>query len=565
MDRGLARQSRPAWFTVSVPLAAWGVWCFVALTWLWPVIEDSYHGRGPAFLNGAFPTHRELWVYEEWWHNIMARTCLVAVAAALVWTWWPRQGWVAFVYERFVGPARAQTVAVARVVTAFVLAVSTAWEHLPSSAYLPLEISHPHGLSGWLFALPGFDALRQSPQALLVFQSATFVLLCFVVVGFKSRWTMPLASFGYFTIAAILRQNSNAYHTGLIPWYVLTVMCFCPASDAWSFDAWWARRRGRTRDTESDERRIVYGWARFALAATITLPYVEAGLSKFCNGGFVWWHPTNMRNILFTDSLNPMEFDWGVSLQMVHTGDWFFAGMGLAGVLGEVAMIAALVSRRGKLIVPGMMITMHVGILFLQNILFFDLIALLGLYYIWGVMDWQIEGPFNLVSLRKSWKPVRPAWRAHPRRELITQPSWGIRGVGALVAYLGICWVLTVEFFPLTAMQMYSHRRRESFVEYHSVMAYDASGQSQRTYPEHWIPALRDSRYRFIVRDCFDDELRFRCVALLNELGRLMRQQGEPVARLSVQKRRWDFAHDPDSVEHGDVIDEYMVAVGAAL
>jgi len=108
----------------------------------------------------------------------------------------------------------------------------------------------------------------------------------------------------------------------------------------------------------------------------IALPYVAAGLSKIRNGGLFWWESVNMRDRLYAISLDPMEFDWKLSLSLAPAPDILFSLLGIAAVLSELTFGLVLVSRTARQILPIMMILMHIGIIFLQNILFFDLILL---------------------------------------------------------------------------------------------------------------------------------------------------------------------------------------------
>ena len=61
-------------------------------------------------------------------------------------------------------------------------------------------------------------------------------------------------------------------------------------------------------------------------------------------------------------------------------------------------MIAIVWSRWAKLLLPALMITMHVGIVMLQNILFPDLIAILALMYVLPLLD-RPGGPWDIYSL----------------------------------------------------------------------------------------------------------------------------------------------------------------------
>src|SRR5262249_22241169 len=108
----------------------------------------------------------------------------------------------------------------------------------------------------------------------------------------------------------------------------------------------------------------------------IALPYVANGLGKLRDGGVYWWHATNMRTNLYLDTLNPREFDWAVSLHVAHFPDFFFSLLGVIALCTEISFGLILLSRVARRILPVAAIMMHIGILVLQRILFFDLILL---------------------------------------------------------------------------------------------------------------------------------------------------------------------------------------------
>jgi hypothetical protein len=44
----------------------------------------------------------------------------------------------------------------------------------------------------------------------------------------------------------------------------------------------------------------------------VALAYVAAGLSKLGNDGLSWVDAASLKRVMLRDSLNPMEFNWGV-------------------------------------------------------------------------------------------------------------------------------------------------------------------------------------------------------------------------------------------------------------
>jgi|GEM_PF-2169104 len=538
MDSSAQWSARRALIVVGLGLA----WIGLA-AWLAPLIEDAYFDRGPGWLNGLIDASaRPLEEYTRWWTNITRRFALafgVAAVLAASPTGWRRQ----FTRERLLAPAGPRAIALARMTVAGVVLTVVLWEDVVSGAALNRELVRAHGVMKLYHQIPGFTEMLGDFGAMTAFKTVTALIVVAAGVGFKTRWTTIAGAVLYLAYAGIVRQWSWSFHTGLIPFYAMTVVAFCPAADIWSVDAWLARRRGRPTVERSAD---AYAWARLAITMAVVVPYFEAGMSKLCNGGILWWNADNLRYVLFMDALNPMEFDFGLTVELTRAPDWFFAFLGLSAVGGEVMMIGVLWSKFARRVFPGVMIAMHVGIVLLQHILFFDLIVLLGLLYAFQWFEGRDEAPTREVASR----PVA---------------RWAPRAVGVMTAVLAACWLLTIEFFPLTAMQMYSHNRKNlEFVEYYQIVAHDSDGEVRRAYPEHVVPALRDSRYRAILRSCFDDELRPSCERFLQKIGAMMNDRGDGVLALEVQKRHWNHRAPSDDGRFGVAVERVRVDVAQA-
>ncbi|MEO0322223.1 MAG: hypothetical protein AAF447_04655 [Myxococcota bacterium] len=471
-------------------------------------------------------------------------------------------------FRRFVGEAPATALGLSRLVVAGVLLLNALWEDLPSLAAVPPELLEWWGVMGLLAALPGWDAFVASPEALAVFAGAVRLALLLAFLGVRTRLSVPVAAALYLVFAGLLRAPFKPYHTGLVPWMMLAALAFFPSGDALSVDA----RRGHAQ--ERSERRGAYGWGRFTVAAILTASYVEAGLSKLCNGGFRWWDATNLREIFFRDALNPMEFESAFSLRLVDAPDLLFEAAGVTALLGEALFVLALVTRGGKLVLPGLMIGMHAGILLTQNILFFDLFFLCGLFFLWPLVDREPGTPFyvwDLPLLRRlapsppaasppatSSPATAPAPVASPR----TSPS-PPRLVPVLFGVLAVAWVFAIELFPLTAMQMYSPRLRDGVVDHYRVVGRYADGSARRFYVERAIPALRDGRYRHVLRDeCFAEEptVRAGCDALMRAAA-AEPVHGPGLREVAIEHRRWAFRDAPQDPAYGTLVGRHVVAV----
>jgi hypothetical protein len=477
-----------------------------------------------------------------------------------------------------VGKATPGMLGAIRMLVASILLASTLWEHLPSSALLPRGMIHGEGILAVLYVLPiGFDRFVASPHALAAFQGLTAALLLAAAVGWRTRWTVPASAVCYLIFGGILRQYAWFYHTGLIPLYVLIVLSWTPCGDGFSLDRVVRVWRGEPV-ADADRETETYGWSRYLCWVVIALPYAEAGLSKLRRGGIEWLDPLNIKRIVLVDTLNPMQFNWRLSLDLIHAPDAFFWLIGVATILAEVGFGLVLVSRRARLVMPAVMALMHVGILLMQNVLFFDLILLQVIFYDLRplrrrVLDpvmrstramVQARAPSVAVSAMPEAVRVQTATAATVFGPTPAQAAAWPGRLRALAAILLLCWAIRLEAFPFTAMQMYSKPDLAGVAQYHLVTAKFESGEVEPAPIEAVLPALRDARYRRIIRHGFDPKHRALAQSFLEVVAEIHNERAEPgqrIMELQAERWRWDFVHDSDDPQHGRLQNAYTYTV----
>lgn len=364
-----------------VLLAAWLAFATLVVP---PLITRAYHGESLPLFNALIISREQhpLSEYLDYWRNV---TWLGAAWSVAVWFVAPvwRLMTSPWFFKRAVGAATPGTLGAIRSWTCGILLVMTLWEDLASTALLPREIARPKGVLHLLHALPiGFERFLESATALWAFEHVTALLLLLGVVGLGTRVVVPAAAAGYLVIAGILREYAWFYHTGLIPLYVLIALSFTPCGDGWSLDR--AIRIARGRPVPPADPAPVYGWARYLVWTVIAVPYVAAALSKLYYGGIRWFHPDNMLATLLRTTLAPMEFEWRLALHLVDGADALLVFLAIVGLFSELLFAFVLVSPVARRIVPLAVLATHVGILFLQNILFIDLILLQAVFYDFG-------------------------------------------------------------------------------------------------------------------------------------------------------------------------------------
>jgi len=355
------------------------VWIIFAKLIVPPVIESAYRGESWPFLNRMIHGQavHSVHFYLQLWDRVTIAGLVSSLGFLLIVLVISSSAFI----RRIVGEATPGSLGAIRMLTCSILLLTTLWEDLGSIAWLPVEVRDPRGLLGYLYTLPiGLERLVTSEMSLRAFQLLTELLLFLGLVGWRTRVVLPLGAFCYFLLLGILIDYSFFWHQNLVPLYVMIVLSFTPCGDGWSVDRLWKIYQGRAVP-DADRASPVYGWSRYACWAMIALPYVANGLSKLLDGGLFWWYPINMRNHLYMDTLNPREYDWALSLHLVHAPDIFFSLMGLFALFSETFFGLVLLSRVARWIFPVAAIMMHIGIFLFQRILFLDLILLQFVFF----------------------------------------------------------------------------------------------------------------------------------------------------------------------------------------
>jgi predicted DCC family thiol-disulfide oxidoreductase YuxK len=344
-----------------------------------PLIESVYRGESLSMLNPLIKGQSEFPVshYLQKWDKLT-----ISGVIGIIGFWLLLMATTSpFYFKRFVGEATPGTLGAIRMWTCAILLVCTLWEDLSSFALLPVELRVPMGMINLLHQLPvGYGKFLTSEAGLRAFQWLTELLLFLGMIGWRTRIVVPLSVICAFVLNGILREYSGFWHQNLVPIYVLAVLSFTPCGDGWSIDRLRKVYQGRPVP-DSERTSAVYGWARYACWVPIALTYAAAGLSKLRADGIFWVSPTSMRHLLFEQTLYPRAGNWSISLHLAPLPDIVFVLLGIAAICGELFFVAVLFSHIARRILPAVSIVMHMGIVFLQNIVFFDLMLLLLIFY----------------------------------------------------------------------------------------------------------------------------------------------------------------------------------------
>jgi hypothetical protein len=445
--------------------------------------------------------------------------------------------------RRFVPDASPAALAGIRIWTCCTLLGYVIVSDLPATARLPREmLAVSAGRSALLHRIPSFSSLQESETVLAAFSAITALSLAAGAAGLLTRVTVPLGALCSFVYVGIFWDYTYFYHQCLIGMYVLAAVSLTPCGDAWSADAWLRKRAGKAAVERPAE---VYAWSRYLCWTALALPYFFAGLSKLRNGGWMWWDPLNLRGKVYRDSLQKGIFDPPLGLELFGAPDWMFGAIGVVTLILEVGFFLVLFSPRARRILPLGALSMHLGIFALQNFIFVDALLMQAIFFDW---KWARARQVPAGALGSA-RPLEPM--------LVTN------------AALVVCfaWLLRVESYPLSSWAMYSSRRADSAVLYHTTWATHAGrgripAPYEKCFPAPtYNPYLRMPAYAFQDAQREDASRKF-FLACAEELNR-GKPGPERITAFHLEQWLWDWRAQPDGPPYGSLVASREVRVDA--
>lgn len=183
------------------------------------------------------------------------------------------------------------------------------------------------------------------------------VAAALATAGLFSRTMLAIALPVSLLLNGMFTAQGKVNHNDVLLTLCLIAIVFARHGDAWSLDAWRARRRGRA--ATSPVTGPDYGWPVRAAMLIVALAYVIAGLHKVVgSGGLGWASSDNMRWLLYLAS-----DDQGGNAAALWIADHaLVAHLSAYGLLAtELFFGLALVVARLRWILVPAAVAMHAG------------------------------------------------------------------------------------------------------------------------------------------------------------------------------------------------------------
>lgn len=269
-------------------------------------------------------------------------------------------------------PARPEALALARLLFFYWLACCN-WR--PDSAlWLPFAQLD--------FRPPGFAALLgarfTSAPLLGVLDVVWVVLLLASALGICTRWVTTVSLLLGAYLLALPHGIGKVHHGDAIVLFVMAALALSRAGDAWSVDAWLARRGGRSTVRAPS---VEYAWPISFTLLCLVAVYFAAGIAKLRTTGIGWAFNEGgrLRLIAHAYTHHPPT-DLGLWLAEAGPAHQVMGAFALAL---ELFCPLALISRPGRVAIVGGLFLLQLGIWLTLGVFFEGFFALFAICIPW--------------------------------------------------------------------------------------------------------------------------------------------------------------------------------------
>ena len=244
-----------------------------------------------------------------------------------------------------------------------------------------------------------------------------------------------------------------------------------------------------------------------------------------------------------------MHFDFRISLALREAPDFVFAALGFGGLLIELFYPLVLFSRMARIVFPALALGLHIGIFFLQNILFLDLMLLQIVFWPWTGLFARLPRPFAFRHREFQAEADVSALRSHPGS--IRKRILGTITVPAIVCVSMFVWAMDCEFYPASAWGMFKFRNSSGVLTYQKPLVFYSNGDVEEAKFDRWIGAMADTRYRQMLEVKRHPELAEKFFDASIARANAADSKGRTVDHFEIETWRWDFRNEPQSATYG--------------
>lgn len=469
--------------------------------------------------------------------------------------------------RRFVPAAGPDELGVLRFAIGATLFYLVARDDLISSLLIPESMLRRYGMVWELQKKLGSAAwlldIRNPTWLRLVYWTALLSSLT-TMLGLLSRISAPICALSFMLFYHTLCSYSHFFHVGLIPLLVLVVLLFFPTGASFSVDAIIRKRRGKhpiTAQPEVWSRGVYAAWLMYGVS------YWAAGGSKLAQKAL--WNGETLRRYAVKDSDLLMEFDFDLTQHLVawNLDEWIFYPAAVAVLFVEVCALWVLFSGRARRWFPPLLVSFHVGVIYLQGIAFFDLM-ILPLAFIPARYYRQLGTKLRLGKFIGEGVSPPSIEKVVERRD---RNLARVLLVAMLPALIATGWLFRVERFPLlTRWGMFEGAVRGDKIGSLRLYAVYADGSRVRTDLGDDIRALNNTRWRdTVVWPSHNTRMRRiglkRMQDLFNSTGALQNEgkpEAEHIVRYELDRNIWKVEEDRDNPNWGVTARTMVFVVG---
>ena len=266
----------------------------------------------------------------------------------------------------------------------------------------------------------------------------TGIAWVFAALGLFTRISMILTGAGVLFLHGLFWNSNALNHSWSLPAYTLALLAFAKTTGHFSLDHFF-RKHLFKKESPPPSPHATSGLIRKAILVLAVGFYFASGMSKLLESGFQW-----------CDGLS-LQFHLIDKQKALWLADrlWLCRLISILTIILELGSLAALFSRRARLVWVLGILSFHFGIWITVGPWYFTNMLCLALFIDWGALGRRLK---RLPSRTRQ----RIEIRKNLDRSTHPQPIGGVLCVTPLLPLILIVAFSQIEWWPLTNVPMFS-------------------------------------------------------------------------------------------------------------